>query len=288
VTANLSSTGVDRPAGRFARDSAVTRMGPNRYGAGVDPGWAVIDDAAPNGGYLMAIAARAMADAAGRPHPLSVTAHFLAACQPGPVEITTDVHRRGGRHATVSATLSQAGAPMVTALGVFTDLSAASGPSRDVLPAPPLAPMDSCVTTGAGGGSGDQGRRPAPPPIFQRFEHRMDPATLGFADGKPSGAGAMGGYLRLADNEDLDPFGLLVVADCYPPALFNLTGLPVGWAPTIELTVQVRAVPAPGWLSAWFTTSAVTDGYLEEDGQVRDSSGRLVVLSRQLALAPRP
>lgn len=263
-------------------------MGPNRYGAEVDPGWAVIDGAAPNGGYLMAIAARAMADAAGRPHPLSVTAHFLAACQPGPVEVTTEVHRRGGRHATVSATLVQAGTTMVTALGVFTDLSAAGGPSHDALPAPPVAPMDQCVATGAVASSKPRNGRPDPPPIFRRFEHRMDPTTLGWADGNPSGAGAMGGYLRLADNEDLDPFGLLVVADCYPPALFNLAGLPVGWAPTIELTVQIRAVPDPGWLSAWFTTSAVTDGYLEEDGQVRDSSGRLVALSRQLALAPRP
>ena len=287
MAANNSGSPADRQPGRFARDSAITRLGADLYGAEVNPGWAVIDGAAPNGGYLMAIAARAMADAAHRPDPLSVSAHFLAACQPGPVEIATSVHRRGGRHATVSATLSQAGVPMVAALGVFTDLVAASGPSRDVLTPPPLAPMDQCVSTGAGTGRSDPDSRPAPPPIFRRFEHRMDPSTLGWVDGQPSGAGAMGGYLRLADAEELDPFGLLVVADCYPPALFNLGGLPAGWVPTVELTVQVRAVPSPGWLSAWFTTSAVTDGYLEEDGQVRDSSGRLVALSRQLALTPR-
>ena len=249
-----TSAEADPPRGRFARDSAITRQGADRYGARVDPGWAVIDGAAPNGGYLMAIAARAMADAAGRPHPLSVTAHFLAACQPGPVEVTTRVHRLGGRHATVSATLSQSGTPMVAALGVFTDLAAARGPSLDVLAPPPLSPPDRCVATGAGpgnaagagAGGGDEDRRPIPPPIVRRFEHRMDPSTLGWAEGQPSGEGAMGGYLRLADGETLDPFGLLVVADCYPPALFNLGGLPVGWAPTLELTVQVRAVPAPG------------------------------------------
>jgi hypothetical protein len=55
----------------------------------------------------------------------------------------------------------------------------------------------------------------------------------------------------------------------------------------VELTVQVRARPAPGFLRAWFTTSAVTDGYLEEDGEVWDAEGRLVALSRELALSPR-
>jgi hypothetical protein len=61
----------------------------------------------------------------------------------------------------------------------------------------------------------------------------------------------------------------------------------VGRVPTIELTVQVRRRPAPGFLSAWFTTEAITAGYLEEDGAVWDAAGDLVVLSRQLALAAR-
>jgi hypothetical protein len=62
----------------------------------------------------------------------------------------------------------------------------------------------------------------------------------------------------------------------------------IGWVPTIELTVQVRKRPAPGYLTGWFHTEAVTAGYLEEDGEVWDADGDLVVLSRQLALAARP
>ena len=41
------------------------------------------------------------------------------------------------------------------------------------------------------------------------------------------------------------------------------------------------------YLATWFTTEAVTDGDLEEDGEVRDADRDLVVLSRQLALVAR-
>jgi acyl-CoA thioesterase len=100
----------------------------------------------------------------------------------------------------------------------------------------------------------------------------------------------MGGYLRFADaaeDDGIDTLGLLVISDCFAPAVFNTAPGVSSWVPTIELTVQVRARPAPGYLAARFTTQAITDGYLEEDGQVWDADGRLVALSRQLALAPR-
>ncbi len=148
---------------RFARDTAVQPLGPGRYRGRVDPGWSVVDDAAPNGGYLLAI-------------------------------------------------------------------------------------------------------------------------------GSPAGRGEMGGYVRFSDADDdtaMDTLGLLIVADCFAPAVFNLGDVTARWVPTIELTVQIRARPAPGYLAARFTTQAITDGYLEEDGQIWDAGGHLVALSRQLALMPR-
>ena len=78
---------------------------------------------------------------------------------------------------------------------------------------------------------------------------------------------------------------LLCAVDAFPPTAFNAR-LPVAWTPTVELTAHVRANPAPGWLRCRFSTRFVTAGFLEEDGEVWDSTGRLVGQSRQLALVP--
>ena len=265
--------------GRFSSDTAVEPIGDGRFSAEVDPGWAVIDGAAPNGGYMLAIAARAMAAAGGLPDPLSVTGHFLAPCAPGPVEVACEVVRAGRRHATVSASLTQHGRVMTQALGVFGDLDAAAGPTVERRDPPGVPPLEDCAAPFAD--------RPDVPPIAQRMELRAAPGVMGWATGQPTGEGMVGGWARWADGEAMDPLGLVVLADAFPPAVFNLGGLEVGWAPTIELTVQVRGRPRGEWQGAWFTTRSVTGGYLEEDGEVRDADGRLLALSRQLALVPR-
>ena len=77
------------------------------------------------------------------------------------------------------------------------------------------------------------------------------------------------------------------MCDALPPSVFNLPGNPPGWVPTIEYTVHVRAVPAPGPVQCVIRTNLIGDGFLEEDGEVRDSTGKVVATSRQLALLGR-
>ena len=131
----------------------------------------------------------------------------------------------------------------------------------------------------------------APPTSLQRaafldrLDLRLDPACAGFAIGRPSGRGVIQGWLKLADSRHPDPVMLLLAADALPPATFDL-GL-YGWAPTLELTVHVRASPAPGWLRIRHATRNFAGGLFEEDAEVWDSAGRLVAQSRQLARAPR-
>ena len=61
----------------------------------------------------------------------------------------------------------------------------------------------------------------------------------------------------------------------------------MGWAPTVQLQVLVRALPAPGWCLVEASASEVAGGWLDEDYRIWDSTGRLVAQSRQLARVPR-
>ncbi len=137
-------------SGPFATATAVQPAAAGQWSASIHPGWDIAGNA--NGGYLLAVAARALAAATGRPDPVTVTAHYLSPGRPGSVRIAAEVLKEGRR---------------------------------------------------------------------------------------------------------------------------------------FELTAHVRASPAPGWLRCRFSTRFVTAGFLEEDGEVWDSTGRLVGQSRQLALVPR-
>jgi acyl-CoA thioesterase len=76
---------------------------------------------------------------------------------------------------------------------------------------------------------------------------------------------------------------LLAARPDLPPPVLELgeTG-----SATIELTVHLRAHPAPGWLACRVATRFVIGGYHEEDFEIWDSTGALVAQSRQLALLP--
>ena len=52
----------------FAEETAVERSGDTTRVGEIHPGWDILGNA--NGGYLLAIVARAAADAAGRPDPV--------------------------------------------------------------------------------------------------------------------------------------------------------------------------------------------------------------------------
>jgi hypothetical protein len=194
--------------------------------------------------------------------------------------VTTRVLREGGSVATVAAELGQEGATRITALATYGDLGAMPSEIATTAVEPELPPIDECVP---GFMAPEEVRRIAP--IMERFDVRFDPACVGWAMGAPSGRGHIQAWFRMADGHDVDPVGLLMVCDALPPVTFDL-GRP-GWAPTLELTVHVRAIPAPGWLKVSHRTRNVAGGMFEEDCEVWDSAGRLVAQSRQLALLPR-
>jgi acyl-CoA thioesterase len=281
-------------ASEFDRATAVRERAdrPSVYDTELDGGWRV--GGGINGGLLLALVGNALgaelgkADRHGTAHgdPLSISAYYLSAARSGPAEVRTETVRRGRSVSTGAATLLQTaedGAPVerLRVLATYGDLSATEGDVRTTATPPELPPPDQCVGTE----QAPQGFL-AQAELLHRVDLRLDPACLGWALGKPSGVGRMQGWLRLADGREPDPLMLLLAVDALPPATFDL-GL-FGWTPTLELTAHVRARPVPGWLRVVHSTRNLAGGFLEEDAEVWDESGRLVAQSRQLAVVPRP
>ena len=113
----------------------------------------------------------------------------------------------------------------------------------------------------------------------------MDPATTGWRRGEPSGIPEMRGYFGLRDQRDPDAYLLAVAVDALPPVVFGLGAL--GWAPTVELTWHMRAVPAPGPLQVVARCRHVSGGWFDGEAEVWDAAGRLVAQGRQLARVGR-
>ncbi|MER5850104.1 thioesterase family protein [Streptomyces sp. NPDC002012] len=267
----------------FDRDTAVTLREEGVYDAELSAGWTIIQ--AVNGGYLLAVLGRALGEALPHPDPFSVSAHYLTASVPGPAVIRTQTVRTGRTLSTGQASLFQYAedgteVERIRVIATYGDLDALSDEVRTSAKPPAIPPLEHCLGPSDG---------PAPIPgssaITERLDIKLDPATIGWAVGAPSGKGEMRGWFGLADGRDADPLSLLLTVDALPPTSFEL-GLK-GWTPTIELTTHIRCRPAPGPLRVSITTRNLAGGFLEEDADVWDSTDRLVAQSRQLARAPR-
>jgi acyl-CoA thioesterase len=264
---------------RFAEASAVERIGEDTWRGEVQPNWDIFGIA--NGGYLMAIASRAMSDAAGGRLPVSVTSHFTKPVSAGPIEMTVEPIKVGRTYSTIRASLTSGPSSHLSMIATLADPDRPDAGTRYMAGEMPEMPSPlECVRAMP---SPDG---PLPPPLMAQFEERIHPEDAAALEGKATGVARVRGWFRLLDDEPLDPFAPLLVADAFPPAIFNAR-LPLSWTPTVEMTTHIRSTPETGWLCCQFTTRFVTGGFLEEDGEVWDEGGRLVALSRQLALVPR-
>ncbi len=265
---------------------AVGRAGV--YTGRLGEGWRIGNGV--NGGVIMALAASALKHRleqdGGHGDVLALSGYFVTPAAPGLVEAHTDVVRVGRTMSTGEVSVRQPGpdgtvVERMRALASFADLDASATVMRSAA-APDMPPPEACLSA-----------QEAPPSflaaasLLERLDLRIDPATAGWAMGRPSRQGAMRGWLRLRDGREPDPVMLLFALDALPPVAFDLGIL--GWAPTLEFTGHVRGRPAPGWLRVELTTSNVTSGLMEEDAVVWDSEGRVVAQSRQLCgiRAPR-
>ncbi|WP_300678615.1 thioesterase family protein [Nocardioides sp.] len=264
---------------QYDDDIAVQALGEGRFSADLLGEWTV--GGGLNGGYLLGVIGNAIRQVVpAKPDPITVSAFYLGPGRPGPAEVVTEIKRDGGSLAVVAADLEQEGSKRISVLATYADRASISGEVHTTAVEPELPPVEACVSTDAMG--------PAMleiAPMYRKFEMRFPASRVGWAQGAPSGEGIIEAWFRFRDDRPADAFSLVTIADLLPPVAFDL-GLP-GWSPTLELTVHVRGVPAPGWLKVRHATRNLADGMFEEDCEIWDSAGRLVAQSRQLARTPR-
>lgn len=263
----------------FDTETQVVADGLGRWSARLVPEWNIGEN--PNGGYAAAIVLRALSEVAGHEAPISMTTHYLRpALADADAAVHTEVVRSGRRTSTVSGSLVQDGHERLRVLATFGDLHGGGAgdrssviPDHVVVARPTLPPPQECRPRTLL----EQG---VDLPIASRVDVRIDPDL---AEPGAAGRAEVGGWIRMLDGRPTDLSVLPLFADAFPPSPFGLLGR-VGWVPTIELTVHVRARPAPGWIQARLVTEDLQDGRMIEDGWLWDEAGALVARSRQLGL----
>jgi hypothetical protein len=270
--ASAEARGVD-PLG-FCHVSALTASGPNGFEAEVSPEWTIAGK--PNGGYLLALLGRAATSVSAHEHVIAASAHYLRAPQPGPVVIEAELLRDGSRASQTRVRMSQHRKTCVEALLTTSQLDAEVVPYwAHGLPEISQVAYEDCARLVP---HTPDGTKVA---ILDHVEVRLEPASSKFTTGSPSGRGELRGWLALPNDEGFDPTSLLFAVDAFPPATFDIEY--TGWVPTLELTVYVRALPAPGPVRVLQRAQLIDAQRVDESCYVWDRNGRLVAQGSQLA-----
>ena len=257
----------------FDQETAVVRIEENLWRGHVHSSWNIGDN--PNGGYLISIVIRALAEVLPHPDPMTLTTHFL---RPGladtDCEVSVEIIRTGRTLSTARATLRQDGKSRLEVLAAFADLSISAGRDAPLsMEAPELPEPDRCIPrTGE-----TQGIHL---PILDRLDTRLHPDH---ARAGESATAEISGIIRFKDQREADTQSLPLFTDTFPPSPFSMLGV-IGWVPTIELTVHVRRRPAAGWIRARMACEDLHQGRMVESGALWDADGELVAQCRQIGL----
>ncbi len=263
---------------KFGEASAVDRTDEGAYTAMIQAGWDIFG--VTNGGYLLATLARAMGEEAAGRDLVSISARFLNPGRPGPADIAVDVIKQGRGTTTLQGSMSSGGRTLFVAHATFAVPGMGAAVDASFEDPPEVPPADQCVRLLP------QDDAPLPPPFSEQVGILIRPDDLKFGSEAAGRRPEILGWFRLLEEEQLDPYGLVLGADAFPPAVFT-ADLPMGWTPTIDISVYVRDPGPHEIVMCRVHTRHITGGWLEEDVEMWDKSGRLVAQSRQLALLAR-
>lgn len=276
----------DLPANPFAVATTLDAddAEPGRYHGSIDSHWQLA--VVPQGGIVAAVAARAMATELAAPEQAlrSITAVFAGQVGVGPVEVDVAVLRRGRSLSQLSATVRNPGAAAgLTALAVFgavrPGFSFTDRPFPGDLDAPETYPSM---------------RDPWPDDVeIERFdpmpfweevvETRFITGHPPWEDYTPTSSEQC--YWTRFDASpldeagNLDPFGLLVLADAMPGAVGERMGndSPPWFGPSADLTLHWFGHTSSEWLLVRNQARHAGDGYASVDAELWDPQTRNLI-----------
>lgn len=259
-----------------------------RFDAVIHPTWTIGPKV--HGGVMLAVCAaaarqhlRAVNGPEWQMQPISASVDYLGAPDPGAVVLSVAVRKNGRQVSIADVELIQGDRTAVRAVVTLGNLEATPPVHQleGLTQMPPEPPADAMVYDG----DSPLGKIVH---IAKGCELRLDPTSAPFLTGE-QGEPTLRLWARpLAADEshpDVAPLFAMMAGDISPPVVFN-RGM-FGWAPTLQLTTYLQRRPAPGWLRVMSSSKAIGTGFFDEDHLILDSTGAVVVQSRQLALIPK-
>ena len=249
---------------------------PGEFMADLSDDWAIGPKI--HGGVMVALCAKAAREsyATEGAHPVVVSANFLAAPDPGPVRLVTTIRKKGRRIGLVDVELVQGERSCVHAAVTLGDPEHHVTPLFAGNPVTPLMdpePPAGVLPIGPGHSAADINH-------LARGCDIRPIVTETLLDGQ---APAFRIWVRPRDGE-VDELFALMCGDISLPVPYAVGRR--GWAPTVQLTAYLRGLPADGWLRVLCTATQIGQDWFDEDHTVVDSTGRIIVQTRQLAMVP--
>jgi acyl-coenzyme A thioesterase PaaI-like protein len=227
----------------------------------------------------------------GGAEPIAVSGNFLWAPDPGPMRVVTTVRKRGRRVSLIDVELRQGvrtgdGRSREEQKVAVRAAVTLGDPEHHV---PPLLSVNPVIPL----------MQPDPPPGLEpigpghpmedvvHLAHGCDirPSLTTFTPRTDGGPPIIEYWVR-PKGVAPDVLFALLCGDVSAPVTFGVNRM--GWAPTVQLTAYLRALPADGWLRVLCTTVQIGQDWFDEDHIVVDCEGHIVVQSRQLAMVPPP
>lgn len=225
---------------------------------------------AAHGGYVTALALRAMAAAVGdvARDPRSLTVQLLAPVAPGDIDLDPRVERHGRSLSSASVRLAQHGELVAVGLAAFGAAGASLEHEDERMPdVPPPEELRPLLDL------------PVPESEMQ-VEHRPAAGPLPLSGGDVAELVA---WMRTAAERPPDVYDATYLADALAPALYGaLTEYVAMPSAEIALHFAPRRRTRSPWVLGRVRNRFAAEGYAVEDGELWTREGELILRSRQL------